>query len=115
MANSVSRHDLAWQSDQRKAGFRCRIVARSVLRRPRLNLFGLETVAGLGEACEGGGDRQSPRDPHRLEGAADVNAALGLDIDNLIWRRWRYVNARAHERNQQELLDPRRVEIEGNH
>src|SRR5262245_47632620 len=94
---------------------RCRSVARSVLERPRLHFFRLETVARLGEAREGGSDRQRPRDPYRLKGAAHVNTALGLDIDDLIGWRWRHVNARAHERNQREFLDPRRVEIERDH
>jgi hypothetical protein len=47
------------------------------------------------------------------EGAFDVNTSVGFDVDDLVGRRRRHVDAGAHKGHQQEFLHPRRVEVEG--
>src|SRR5262249_44520524 len=91
------------------------VVASTSASRPRLYLLGLEAVAGIGKARESRCDLERTGDPHRVERALYVEPLLNLDVDDLVGRRRRHVNAGTDERHEQEVGHPRRIEVERYH
>src|SRR6185369_15130821 len=78
----------------------------------KLDIIGIERVAGVGKSGECNGRFDLPRHSHWIEGAADFKALIGFHVDDLV-RRWRgHMDTGADERHEQELFHCGRVEVE---
>src|SRR5262245_43915271 len=78
----------------------------------QLDLVGIEAVAGVSKAGERRRYLENPCHPYGIEGPLHVEALAHLDVDDLVGRRRRNVNASADEWHQQEFLDVGSVEVE---